>query len=109
MATALKASTVDFDFDRRRPPPPTRTRAQQRRRPTEVVRKEKREKFKEIITPRAIRAITHIRLIGYGADRKRYYYTEEDVKLLKQRMHEEVDEVMATFSPIKGKPELDLE
>ncbi len=92
-----------FDFE----PAPRARRAAVRpkrvqRRPREVVLKEKREKFKEIMAPRAKRAIHDIRLLTYGSNRKRYHYTPDDIELLRSRLHEEVDQALAAYTVPPG-------
>lgn len=85
----------DIDFDQGRAAKSAVKRA--KRRPRSVVLREKREKFKEIIAPRAKKAIHDIRLLTYGSNRKRYHYTDEDIALLRERLHKEVDDALRPY------------
>lgn len=100
MKTARKSVSRPTAFDFDAPPPvaqqPARRQAAPRR-PKEVVRREKREKFKDIMGPRAAKAIHDIRLLSYGASKKRYYYTEKDIELLRQRLLDEVESALSAY------------
>lgn len=97
-----------FSFDAPPPRQPqsstTRTTRPRRRRSQDEVRREKRAKFKNIMAPRVNKAIHDIGLLVHGANRKRYYYTQQDKELIRDALHEAVEKALAPYVVIE-KPE----
>lgn len=76
-------------------------RPERRRRTQEEVRREKRAKFKQIMGPRVNKALHDISLLVHGSNRKRYYFTEGDVEVMRKALLTEVENAMAPYVTIR--------
>lgn len=86
----------------REAPPPRRKRAHPPAGETS------RDKFIRLATNRATTAMYSIRLLGNLANRHVYQYEDEDIRVIRETLHAQIDEALSQFAP-KTRPEIRFE